>query len=324
MVVNNMSWKMDFEEIYETRFITEDIFFVVGRRTRYWSPRTDFGIVKNGRFHSVNVRKDLKLIIEGKKPRNDEEMIQRIENGDIIEISSTLLIETAIEMGYFVPVVEDNLRKIVKWFIHGAGMDYEYGIEWGNKIKGILTRDEKYQFKKWEKEVGYEDVESEVFDMTYRKYFCEDSELESALYVVMHSTRLLNCAIYLKMHGISEYTLHDVWNYLLCYGKGHLFRDFLFFSDWEEYDLDAFMEKWGIVDEVVERDNSLFTSANLRNGKDFKMATQIQSSIDDWCGTAVVVPINCKLSPLEIINGGESVHQIENDFYVKNALVVRD
>ena len=163
--------------------------------------------------------------------------------------------------------------------------------------------------------------------MKFKTYKCDgDWKVESALYVVMHSPRLLNSAIYLKESFLMEHDWRSVWNYLLCYEHTDSFVEVMHFSDWDKNDPDILLEKYNIPDKIVGREDKSFISRNdasLRVGDEYKMAMQIRASLDDWDGIAVVVPKDCKLSPMEITSAGESVKHIEKNFFVENQLVRR-
>ena len=314
----------EFKETLGIIPITKDIFFYAGKRTKFWTPRSSFGIVKNGEFKNVNIRKTTYVtLIDGIVHESLEDAVRM---GYCIKYTPEELQEVAKEIGYFKPISKDGIRKTVSWFIHGSGEDYEYGMEQGNRIKSILTDEEKACFHEWEEMVGYEDVEVNFLPWkhTRREYNCNEWELESALYVVMNSPRLLNAAIYCKEYGIDEHSLHFIWNYLLCYEKKESFVEVMHFSDWDRNDPDTLHEKYNIPDKIVEREDKSFirrNDASLYVGEDYKMAIQITASFDDWGGIAVVVPKDCKLSPFEIVSAGESVNYVEDNFFVKNQLV---
>ena len=306
--------------------ITENIYFFCGiLESKFWNERTRFGIVKNGEFRTVNVRKDIYVSLNNNFDKENVE--EAVENGDAIKFSSDELVEIAKEIGYLVPVSEESIRKVVSWFVYGRGEDYEYCMEWGNKIKKILTDEEKSNFREWEESVGYSDEEYELFGRkrTIRKYNCEEPELEGALYMTMRSERLLNSVIFL-MNGITDHDLSLVWNYLVSYKYRDSFVETMHFSDWEDNDPDTLKEKYGIGDKKVEYEDNSFirrNDASVYEGDKYKMSIQICAGFDDWDGFAVVVKNDCKYSPLELINAGESLHWIENNFHVKTKLVVR-
>ena len=325
-----MNYMDDFEEIVGTQDVSDNIYFICAKRSSMWTPRTAFGLVKNGKFRSINIHKDHYVTPAHITERAD--IRKAVEEGNCIHFTSDELFDIAREIGYLVAPTMKNLSRTVDWFIHGRGEDYEYGMEWGSKIKGILTDDEKALFREFEEMVGYDDVEIELpwrrggrpEVEVIRKYHCEDFDLKSALYVVMNSPRLLNCAIYLKGVGISDRTLNMVWNYLIAYTRRDSFVEVVHLSDWDgdEHDTDRLHEKYSIPHESKETESRFFRNeATLYEGDKYKMALRIDSYIDDWGGTAVVVPKDCKLSPLEIISAGMSVDSVENNFYVKNMVV---
>lgn len=315
----------DIEEIIGRREISPKVFFVCGRRNEMWSPRTVFGVEKNGKFRRINIGKD--LWVTPSEVTEREEIHKVVENDGAIHFSPDDLLEVAKEIGYIISVSEDSIRGVVSWFVYGRGQDYEYGMEWGSKIKGILNEDEKALFSKFEEKVGHHWEECVLPWKTvwHKEYDCEQFELKSALHVVMRSPRLLNSAIYFKEYGISEHSLHFIWNYLLCYDKKESFVEVLHFSDWgDENSADRLHDKYGIPKTISEVEDKSFiyrNDARLYVGEKYKMAVQITTSIDDWDGTAVVVPKDCKLSPMEIVSAGESVDYVEDNFFVKNQLV---
>lgn len=317
----------DIKEVIGVQEVTGNIYFISGRRSRFWHPRTCFGIIKNNKFHTVNVNKDLILTL---KNVDKDKIEEAIENGDAVKYSSAELIEIGKEIGYLVPPSKETLKKTVSWFVHGVGEDYEEGMAFGNKIKRILTNEEIQHFHDWEEWTGYEDSYDEFSsfimgeDIYKRTYDCEDSELESALYVVMNSPRLLNSAIFLKEWGISDHSLRFVWNYLLSYKHRDSFVEVMHFSDWNNKDPDELFEKYNIRKDPVDKEDKSFirrNDATTYEGDEYKMSIQITASFDDWDGLAVVMPKDCKLSPLEIVSAGESVDYVEDNFWVKNHMV---
>ena len=121
--------------------------------------------------------------------------------------------------------ISEALEKVVDRFVYGVGVDYEYWMEWGDRFKSTLTEKEKASFREWEEMVGYTVIESVLAKYitlekpTYKKYNCEDPKLESALYVVKHSERLLDVVIYLQKERFSERALERALKYLIKTGE---------------------------------------------------------------------------------------------------------
>ena len=305
------------DAVVSEKQITDNISFVCVDKGEFVTPRFNFGVVKDGQYRQTGIMKELILTLKCINTTIET----AIENGDAIRYSREELVEIAKEIGYLVPVSEDNIRNIVEKFCY-ADDGYYF-----SKIKSILNECEKASFREWENKVGYKEVDSLFGDLKFKKYNCDgDSRVESALYVVMHSPRLLNSAIYLKESFLMESDWHYVWNYLMCYKHTESFVEVMHFSDWDKNDPDTLLEKYNISDEIVETEDNSFirrNDASLRIGTDYKMSTQIRAGFDDWDGIAVVVPADCKLSPMEIVSAGESVDYVERSFFVKNQLVRR-
>ena len=310
------------DAVVSEKQLTDNISFVCVDKGEMVTPRFNFGVVKNGEYKQTGVQKELILTLKDGIQR--EKIEDAIENGDAIKYSKDDLFEIAKELEYIIPVSEEAIADIVRKFC------YHDDGEYYRKIKSILNSDEKASFKEWENSVGFEFREP-LFKfhkgIKFKEYNCDgDWRVESALYVVMHSPRLLNCAIYLKESFLMESDWNHVWNYLVCYEHTESFIEVMHFSDWDKNDPDVLLEKYGIPDEIVEiEDKSSIrrNDASLRVGDDYKMAMQIRAGFDDWDGVAVVVPKSCKLSPMEIVSAGESVNYVERNFFVKNQLVRR-
>lgn len=307
------------ENVVGEKQIADNISFVCVDKGELVTPRFNFGVVKNGKYRQCGIQNEINItLVDGVTKENLEDAL---EKGDAIKFTSNDLVAIAKEIGYLIPVSKENIRPIVEKFCYGNDGDLY------RKIKTILNDDEKASFEDWEKMVGYEMVDSLIFgNMKFKKYNCENSEVESALHVVMSSQRLLNCAIYLKESFLMEHDWSTVWNYLLCYEHLDSFVEVMHFSDWNNNNPDTLHEKYNIPDNIVEREDRSFirrNDASVYVGEDYKMAIQIRASFDDWDGIAVVVPKDCKLSPMEIVSAGESVNYLEDNFFVKNQLVRR-
>lgn len=309
------------DAVVSEKQVTDNISFVCVDKGELVTPRFNFGVVKDGQYRHTGIRKNLILTLKCINTTIET----AIENGDAIKYSQDELVDIAKEIGYLVPVSEDNIRSIVEKFCY-ADDGYFY-----NKIKSILNESEKESFREWENKVGYKMVDSLFGDSKFKEYNCDgDSRVESALYVVIHSPRLLNSAIYLKESFLMGSDWHYVWNYLMCYEHTESFIEVMHFSDWDKNDPDTLLEKYDISDEIVEREDrsnlrisTRRNDATLRVGNNYKMAMQIRAGFDDWDGIAVVVPTDCKLSPMEIVSAGESIDYVERNFFVKNQLVRR-
>lgn len=321
-----------YEKVLGRTTVRDGIEFLCVDRGHFWSPRKGIVIRKFGEEKrvSVNFKKDTNIaLVDGVTSDNLEESIQ---NGNAIRISPAEMIEICREIGYITDVTDDHIRKVLKFFVgQSESIDYEYGGEWGSKIKSILSDEEKVYFHEWEEMVGYEDREplfkfrGKGKDYKIRVYNCENPDMESALYVVKHSERLMNAVLYLIRHHITDYTLDTVWNYLVGYNHREFFVDYMHFSDWNNNDPDDLMRKYDIKDEIIESKDHGFLSKNevaLREGHEFKMTTNITASFDDWDGFAVVVKKDCELNPVEINEVGQSIYYIEDDLSVKLGVVI--
>ncbi|MCR5026157.1 MAG: hypothetical protein K6A34_01765 [Methanobrevibacter sp.] len=295
----------------------------------------------------INLNKPTYICLkDGIEVKNFDEAI---ENDEVLVFSALEMIEICKEIGYFSEVNDNTIASVVKFFIgQYDSPDYACGEEWGNKIKCILNSHEIDSFHEWEELVGYEDRPSFFdfsSDFSVRIYNCDttgiesaiygkNSDLESALYVINKSERLMNAVTYLLASGITEDSLNIIWNYLVTYNHQDSFIETMYFSDWNDYNLNELMEKYNIVDdlvtsqdwdELVKTEDYNFLSSNtcsLRVGDKYKMAMAVNDDSDDENAIAVVVPIDCPLTPPEIVCAGESIDKVENNWAVKNKICI--